>query len=227
MKRCDKSAEAARAARFGTRFAAPLIAALVCSLPAMPAGLAVPPIPDFDRVRVLEPAREITDVALIDHNGRPFVLSQLRGRVALVFLGFTNCPDVCPMALQRMKQFERSGAVDPDRVAFVMISVDGERDTPAVLEEFLGRISPRFTGVTGETAKLKSMAAEFRAAFFKNAASGENYTVSHSPQVFVIDPNGRLRAEFYSASLEAMAGVTRALLDETASSDASGAAARQ
>jgi len=98
-----------------------------------------------------------------------------------------------------------------------MISVDGERDTPEVLKAYLARYSPRFIGLTGTRDKVKPIAAEFSAAFFKG--SGDNYSVSHSPQVFVMDKAGRLRAEFYNASIEAMTDVALALLDEAGSRD--------
>ncbi len=226
MKLEHRTVRADRELRFGLRRALTVLIAPIFFLLALPTVGAAPSLPAFDRVRVLEAAREIADVELIDQHGRTFVLSQLRGRVALVFFGFTNCPDVCPMALQRMKQFEEHGGPELDKLAFVMISVDGERDTPAVLEAFLGKISPRFIGVTGETGKLKAMAAEFKAAFFKGAPNGGSYPVSHSPQVFVVDPDGLLRAEFYSASLEAMAGVTHALLEEAESRRGPDAATR-
>jgi len=174
-------------------------------------------LPSHDRVRILQSARAISDAELIDQNGEPFALSQLQGQVVLVFFGFTNCPDVCPIALQSLRQLPESGEPKLKDVAYVMISVDGERDTPEVLKSYLAKYSPRFIGLTGEKTKVKAIAAEFKAAFFKG--SGENYSVSHSPQVFVVDPAGRLRAEFYSASVEAMTDVTLALLEEAETRD--------
>ena len=190
-------------------------------------GLVVPPLepaaaalPSYDRVRVLQAPQEVGDVALIDQDGRPFRLSQLRGRIALVFFGFTNCPDVCPMALHKLRQLEESRGEELADIAYVLISVDGERDTPEVMKTYLAGFSPHFIGLTEQPATVKSLAAEFKAAFFKGSSSSDgSYSVSHSPQVFVIDQAGQLRAEFYNASVEAMSGVTLALLDE-AKSDA-------
>ena len=183
---------------------------------ALPVDVAMAELPAFDRVRLLESARPIQDAELTDQNGRPFQLSRLQGTVSLVFFGFTNCPDVCPLAMQRLRQLEESGGHDLANVMYVMISVDGERDTPDVLKTFLEHFSPRFIGLTGEPGSVKAIAKEFSAAFFKGSVTDgiSNYNVSHSPQIFVLDPAGRLRAEYSNASTEAMSGVTLALLKE-------------
>jgi protein SCO1/2 len=174
-------------------------------------------LPSHDRVRILQSAREISDIELVDHNGRPFALGELQGRVVLMFFGFTNCPDVCPIALQNLRQLAEAGEPKLKDIAYVMVSVDGERDSPEVLKSYLAKYSPGFIGLTGERTKVKAIATEFSAAFFRG--SGDNYSVSHSPQIFVVDPAGRLRAEFYNASTEAMADVTLALLKEAEASD--------
>ena len=172
-------------------------------------------IPAYERVRVLESPRVIEDIQLTDQNGEPFSLSQLRGRVALVFFGFTNCPDVCPMTMGQFRRFRESGNANPDEIAFVLVSVDGDRDTPEVMKSYLESFSPDFIGLTGEPAEVKVLSDQFSAAFFKRGSSDhDHYDVSHSPQSFVLDPEGMLRAEFYSPSIEAMAGVTAALLHE-------------
>jgi protein SCO1 len=173
-------------------------------------------LPSFDRVRVLESPRVIEDAALTDQNGAEFRISQLKGRVALVLFGYTNCPDVCPIAMENLRQLRESGRVDPARVAFVMISVDGERDTPEVMKAYVESFSPDFIGLTAAPAEVKPLAKQFSAMFFMGGhdAAG-HYTVAHTPQVFVLDPDGQLRAEFYSPSVEAMSGLVDALLEES------------
>jgi len=94
------------------------------------------------------------------------------------------------------------------------VSLDGERDSPAVLKEYLSQFSERFIGLAGKLADVKPIAAQFSAAFFRGSVQDGAYTVSYSPQVFVVDQAGQLRAEFYNASVEAMIGVTQALLEE-------------
>jgi len=172
-------------------------------------------IPRYDRVRTLDAPVNIGDAALTDYNGKAFKLSALRGRVAFIFFGFTHCPDVCPVTLEKFRQLRASDGIDVERTAFVMISVDGERDTPPVMKEFLAQFSDDFIGLTAPPAEVKKLAGQFSAAFFKrrNGAQGE-YTLSHSPQVFVVDPTGQLRAELYAAPIDAMGGIAAALLSE-------------
>jgi protein SCO1/2 len=172
-------------------------------------------IPSFDRVRVLQKPRLIADAELTDQDGKPFKISDLQGRVAFVFFGFTHCPDVCPMAMNSFRQLERSGLVDNEQTAYVLISVDGERDTPEAMTKFLATYSPDFIGLTGDPRDVKPIAKQFSVAFFKGNESPDKYQVSHSPQAFVLDRSGQLRAELYSASTEAMAGVANVLLEES------------
>ncbi len=172
-------------------------------------------VPSYDRVRVLESPIPVSNATLTDQDGAPFNLSDLNGNVAFVLFGFTNCPDVCPLSMERLRQLQDSGELADESVVYVMISVDGERDTPAVMKAFLAKYSDEFLGLTAEPARVNPIAEQFSATFFKGSANPHgDYNVMHSPQIFVIDSVGRLRAELYGASLEAMAGVARALLAE-------------
>jgi protein SCO1/2 len=120
--------------------------------------------------------------------------------------------------MERLQQVHEAGLLDSAKATVVMISVDGERDTPPVMKAFLARYSREFIGLTAPPARVEPIAASFSAAFFKGHVDhGGQYVVAHSPQVFVVDPAGRLRAELYGASDEAVAGITRALLEEAAS----------
>jgi cytochrome oxidase Cu insertion factor (SCO1/SenC/PrrC family) len=173
-------------------------------------------IPQYDRVRTLESPVRIEDAALTDYQGEAFKLSALRGRVAFVFFGFTHCSDVCPVTLEQFRKFRASDGVDVERTAFVMISVDGERDTPPVMKAYLAQFSNDFIGLTAPPAEVKKLARQFSAAFFKRrTATPDEYTMSHSPQVFVVDPAGQLRAELYAASIDAMGGIAATLLNES------------
>ena len=171
----------------------------------------------MDRVRVLESPVVLSDVALVDTAGDDFTLSSLHGNVVFVFFGFTNCADICPLTMQHFREVHASGAIDTDKVRFVLVSVDGERDTPEAMHRFLSGYSEDFVGLTGATPDLKSLAKQFRAPFYKgNAASSPtgNYTVAHSPRVYAVDTTGALRAELYDSSVETMSGVANALLQE-------------
>ena len=175
-------------------------------------------LPEYDRVRILEDPKPISaaKLELRNHRDEPFSMNDLRGRPALVFFGFTNCPDVCPATMAKMRDFRSQYPEIADRVEIVLVSVDGERDSPAVLNEFLGKFESGFLGVTGNPGDVLRVANQFRAPFYKGSPSSDDrtYSVAHSPAVFVLDAESRLRAEFYNSSLEAMAGVSSALLGE-------------
>lgn len=173
-------------------------------------------LPKHERVLEIQPPREIQDFELTDQNGDLFRISQLRGDVVLVFFGFTNCPDVCPTTMARFKMLMETGGVDTSRVSVVLISVDGERDTPPAMKDYLQRYSSEFIGLTGEPSKVTGIAKSFRASFFKGAVNQDDgdYSIGHSPQSFVIDSTGRLRAELHSPGIDAMAGIVNALIVE-------------
>jgi protein SCO1/2 len=195
-----------------------LIASAMSMLAVAPRLLADASLPSYERVRALETPKPIDDAVLTDHNGAQFNLSELKGRVAFVLFGFTHCPDVCPLSMERLRELHDSGLLSDKRVAYVMISVDGERDTPDAMKAFVAKYSSDFIGLTAEPALVSPIAEQFSATFFKSSPHGHDggYNVMHSPQIFVLDPAGRLRAELYGASLEAAAGVARALLGKEA-----------
>ena len=171
-------------------------------------------LPAYERVMLRPEPQPIADFELTDQDGRSFRFSSLRGEPALVLFGFVHCPDVCPLSLQKLKQLKESNG-ELKSVRVIMISVDAERDNAPALKEYLGHFSGDFVGLTGDPQRVHEIARQFSAAFFKGSANPNgDYTVGHSGQVFAIDKGGNLRAEFYDASLEAMAGVTRALLQE-------------
>lgn len=173
-------------------------------------------LPSLERVYLNPEPAPIADFTLTDHTGKPRDFSSLRGRPALVFFGFTHCPDVCPDALTRLKALHeaRGGALKSAQV--VLISVDGDRDTPAALKVYLAPLSPDFIGLTGDPKSIAKIAAQFAAVFFKEPPGKDgNYNVMHSSQIFVVDKAGRLRASFVNASLEDMATITSLLIKET------------
>ena len=107
--------------------------------------------------------------ALSDHNGQRRTLADFRGKVVLVFFGYTNCPDACPLSMERLRELNHSGLVAADDVAYVMISVDGERDTPAAMKAFLAKYSSEFIGLTADPSRVQPIAQQFSAAFFKGS----------------------------------------------------------
>jgi protein SCO1/2 len=169
-------------------------------------------LPSFDRVMTLAEPRNVRKLTMTDHTGAPRGLGDFAGQPVLVFFGFTHCPDVCPTTIQKLALLSRSGELAGVRV--VLISVDGERDTPAVLNTFLTRFSTEFVGLTAPAAQVRELAAGFSAPFFKDPPRDGAYGVQHSPRVYALDKHGRLRAEMYDAPAEAIIGVARALSTE-------------
>ena len=190
-----------------------------CALLAFPLVAAQPAsaaVPNHERIRVLDAARPVGEARLTSQTGDEVALSSLRGSVTFLLFGYTNCPDACPTGMERLRELRDSGMIPRDvKVKYVLISVDGDRDTPAALKAFLARYSPDFIGFTASPSTVKPIAARFSASFFAGAHDhADHYTVAHSPQIFVVDPAGNVRAEVYGASLEAMADVARALSAE-------------
>ena len=198
-----------------TRLAIGLFLMALLSISAPISFASINGVGDLDRVRVVSPPRVIKEAELIDQTGEPFKLSELNGRIALIFFGFTNCPDVCPLAMQRLLLLADSRKFEDNEIAYVMIGIDPARDTPEAMQKFLLGFSDEFIGLSGDKRQLKTVSKNFSASFFKeNSNSDGEYSVSHSPQIFVLDQQGQLRAEFYDAPVESMATVVRALLDE-------------
>ena len=193
-----------------------LIGALLCLGVAAAAGATEPlTLPTLERVYVNPEPSPITDFELTDHDGQQLRFSGLRGEPVIVFFGFAHCPDVCPATLARLRALHegQGGALKAARV--VMISVDGERDTPAALKAYLSPLSEDFMGLTGDPRLTTGIAAEFAAVFFKEPPGKDgNYNVMHSAQIFIVDKQGRLRASFVNASVEDMATITALLLQE-------------
>lgn len=187
-----------------------LLAPVLTGWAAAPASL-----PRLDRVYVNPEPAPIADFTLTDQDGKSLAFSSLRGDPVLVFFGFTHCPSICPTTLARLKSLHaaRDGALKSARV--VLISVDGDRDTPERLKSYLAPLSPDFIGLTGDPKATSKIAARFAAVFFKEpAAKDGSYNVMHSTQVFAVDKAGSVRATFVDASIEDMATITQLLVDE-------------
>ena len=138
--------------------------------------------------------------ALTDHKVRAFDLASLKGRWTFLFFGFTHCPDVCPTTLAVLARARdniartTAGAED---VQFVFVSVDPNRDTASKLAQYVGYFDASFLGVTGNDAQIGNLAGQLGAAYQVALAPGvENYPVTHSTAVFLLDPRARYHAVF-------------------------------
>jgi protein SCO1/2 len=129
---------------------------------------------------------------LTDHNGKPRHLEDFRGKAVVVFFGFTHCPDVCPTTLAEMAQVVKSLGPDGDRVQVLLVTVDPERDTKDALAKYVTAFDPRFLGMYGDLEQTRRVAKEFK-IYFEKRKTGSSYSIDHSAQSYVIDPQGRLR----------------------------------
>jgi len=132
---------------------------------------------------------------LTDHNGTVRRLSDFKGRVVVVFFGFTHCPDVCPTTLATMaKTLKDLGPQAAGDVQVLLITADPARDTPDVLKNYVTSFDPGFIGLTGDAAAIERTTREFKVVSMKTTPTAEGaYSVDHSTQSFVYDRQGRLR----------------------------------
>jgi len=144
---------------------------------------------------------------LTDHTGRRRTLADFKGKVVLLFFGFTNCPDACPTALAEMAQVVKQ--VGADRVQGLFVTVDPERDTPEKLAGYVSAFHPSFLGLRGSPEQTAQAAKEFKLYFqAQKADKGSNsgheaehgsYMVDHSTGIYAFDKDGRVRL-YFSAS---------------------------
>ena len=143
---------------------------------------------------VYEVPRRFSDFTLTDQHGEPFTAERLRGRWSMLFFGYTFCPDICPITMATLRQFEQVLAeVDADAadsVQVAMISVDPERDTLEKLGEYVGFFGDDYIGATGEYIDIFNFARQLNVAFGYQPQENGEYLVNHSGQIILINPEG-------------------------------------
>ena len=155
--------------------------------------------------------RPAPPMRLAEHGGRVFDLAEQRGKVVLLFFGYTHCPDVCPTTLADWRRVKSQLGADTARVRFVFVTTDPARDTPEAARDYVRRFDPTFYGLSTDSATLAGLERAFMVRSFRepaadSAASGatatpvtdahaghEAYSVAHSTRTFVIDEAGRWR----------------------------------
>lgn len=131
---------------------------------------------------------------LTDHTGKIRTLEDYKGKVILVFFGFTQCPEVCPTTLHDLAKAMQQLGADAERTQVLFVTLDPERDTQAVLGKFVPAFHPNFVALRGSDAETKAAAQSFHVFFEKRpGTTPENYTIEHFTGTFVFDREGRLR----------------------------------
>jgi protein SCO1/2 len=131
---------------------------------------------------------------LTDHAGKTRTLADFRGKLVVVFFGFTQCPDVCPTTLADMAEVRRQLGADGDKLQVLFITLDPERDTPAVLAQYVPQFDPSFIGLTGTPDLIARTAKDFKIFYQKVPGKTDtSYTVDHTAGSYVFDREGRAR----------------------------------
>lgn len=155
------------------------------------------------------------DFALTDHDGRPFTLASQRGKVVLIFFGYSSCPDACPTTLSKLSTVARRLGDDRTKMRTLYISVDPDRDTPPVLKADLANFSLDALGLTGAKDEIDQVVKQYAAAYeiVSTPESAAKYTVSHTTTVYALDREGRVRKTFaYEATVDEIVDGIRAIL---------------
>ena len=155
-----------------------------------------------------------TTIPLTTQNGeRIEVNAPLKGKISAVFFGYTQCPDICPTTLGKMKIVMEKLGADADKVRVVFITVDPERDTPEVLKAYMAAFNPSFIGAQAEPIeRTREMAKQFQVVYEKEG-SGPNYIVNHTANLYLLDENGKtIVSAPYEAKPESIAHDIKQLL---------------
>jgi protein SCO1 len=170
------------------------LAVLMGGVAAAIAWLAVHPLvwADEFRLTILPEPRTAPDFQLTDFNGRPRSLRDYRGRVVVMFFGFTRCPNACPTELFTLAQVMKRLGPASDHVQVLFITLDPERDTPKLLKGYVTAFDPRFVGLTGTMEQIDSAANSYHIVHFKELI-GDDYTIGHSTGSYVVDAQGQQR----------------------------------
>lgn len=134
---------------------------------------------------------------LTDHTGRAVTEASFRGRLMLIFFGFTHCPDICPTELQVIAEVLDRLGPQADRLVPLFITVDPDRDTPEALARYVELFDPRIVGLTGTAEQIAAVARAFRVYYAKvHPPDATTYTMDHSAFLYLMDAEGRLVALF-------------------------------
>ncbi|MBY0236856.1 MAG: SCO family protein [Burkholderiaceae bacterium] len=155
-------------------------------------------------------------ISLSDQDGRSRSLAEFKGKVVVVFFGYTQCPDVCPTTLAELAEVKRMLGQDGEKVQGVFVTVDPERDTAPLLKAYLNSFDPTFVALRGSEEQTKAVAKEFKVFYAKvPGKTPESYTMDHTAASFIFDPQGRVRVfSRYGSGAQALADDIKLLLAE-------------
>lgn len=157
------------------------------------------------------------DFQLTDHNGQPRSLQDFRGKVVVMFFGYTQCPDVCPTSMTELVEVKKLLGADGDKLQGLFVSVDPARDTPELLKAYMANFDPTFLALyAGSPEKLAALAKDYKVYYKKvEGKTPTSYTMDHSAGSYIYDTEGRLRLYTrYGSGAPAMASDIKLLLQQ-------------
>jgi protein SCO1 len=143
------------------------------------------------------------DFVLTDYNGEEFNSDMMKGKLSLVYFGFTFCPDICPTSLQKLATVINTLDKYQINILPIFITVDPSRDSKELLKEYLNHFHPKFLGLTGTEEEIRKVADLYKVFYTKaknSAASEDKYMIDHSSFVYLIDENGKYLKHFYMST---------------------------
>ena len=165
---------------------------LACLLLAL---MACSPKPEFKNIDITGGTAFGKDFSLLDPDGKVRTLADFKGKVVVMFFGYTQCPDVCPTTLTEMQQVMTLMGPQADKVQVLFVTVDPQRDTAAILKQYVPAFDQRFLGLRpADDAALEKVTKDFKIYYRKVAGSSPgSYTMDHTAGSYAFDPQGRLR----------------------------------
>ena len=156
---------------------------------------------------------ELANARLFDVSGREFDMSSLEGRPVAVFFGFTQCPDVCPMTLQRLALMKQAIGKPFDKIQVVFVTLDPDQDKAAALASYLKNQPLPVIGLTGTMADVSRAAVQFGVFHERVALGSDSYTIDHTATLFLFDREGRRAGEIpFDATQEEFEAKLRSIL---------------
>lgn len=131
---------------------------------------------------------------LTNDEGKAVTAADYRGKIAVLYFGYTHCPDVCPLTLAHLHVVMQKLGKPADHVRILFVSVDPTRDTPAVMHDYVKAFDPRAVGLTGSATDIEALTKRYRAAFTREPGAADgSYEVSHSSGIYIFDEDGKAR----------------------------------
>jgi protein SCO1/2 len=153
------------------------------------------PKPEFKNIDITGSTSFGKDFSLLDPDGNVRTLADFKGKAVVMFFGYTQCPDICPTTLTEMQQVMTLLGPQSDKVQVLFVTVDPERDTAAILKQYVPSFDPRFLGLRpADDAALEKVAKDFKIYYKKvPGTTPGSYTIDHTAGSYAFDPEGRLR----------------------------------